>query len=44
VATGLERTVIPCAGDEFALARWAAHGYESDLAELTDDGEWTQLN
>ena len=44
VAAGAERTLTPCAGDEFALARWAAHGYESDLAELADDGEWTQLN
>jgi GNAT superfamily N-acetyltransferase len=44
VAAGLERTVIPCAGDEFALGRWAAHGYQSDLAALADDGDWTQLN
>jgi GNAT superfamily N-acetyltransferase len=44
VAAGLERTVNPCAGDEFALGRWAAHGYQPDLAALADDGEWTQLN
>jgi ribosomal protein S18 acetylase RimI-like enzyme len=44
VAAGLERTVIPCAGDEFALKRWTAHGYESNLAALGDDGDWTQLN
>jgi GNAT superfamily N-acetyltransferase len=44
VAAGLERTVIPCAGDELALQRWAAHGYETDTAELADDGGWTQLN
>jgi GNAT superfamily N-acetyltransferase len=44
VAAGLDRTAIPCAGDGFALKRWAAHGYESDLAELADDGYWTQLN
>ena len=44
VAAGLERTVNPCAGDDFALGRWAAHGYQTDLAALADDGEWTQLN
>jgi ribosomal protein S18 acetylase RimI-like enzyme len=44
VAAGLERAVIPCAGDEFALPRWAAHGYQADLAALADDGDWTQLN
>jgi GNAT superfamily N-acetyltransferase len=44
VAAGLERTVIPCAGDELALPRWAAHGYQTDLAALADDGDWTQLN
>jgi GNAT superfamily N-acetyltransferase len=44
VAAGLERTAIPCAGDGFALKRWAAHGYGTDLAELADDGDWTQLN
>jgi ribosomal protein S18 acetylase RimI-like enzyme len=30
--------------DGFALKRWAAHGYEADLAALGDDGDWTQLN
>ncbi|MDT8913330.1 GNAT family N-acetyltransferase [Amycolatopsis sp. PS_44_ISF1] len=41
---GLTRTVLPSAADESGLARWAAHGYEPDLAELADDGGWTQLN
>ena len=36
VAAGLERTALPCAGDEFALRRWAAHGYETDTAALGD--------
>jgi ribosomal protein S18 acetylase RimI-like enzyme len=44
VAAGLERTVLPTAAEEFALKRWAAHGYETDLAALSDDGDWTQLN
>ena len=43
-AAGLERTALPCAGDEFALQRWAAHGYQTDPAALGDDGGWTQLN
>jgi GNAT superfamily N-acetyltransferase len=43
-AAGLERTVRPSAADEFALQRWAAHGYETDLASLGDTGSWTQLN
>jgi GNAT superfamily N-acetyltransferase len=43
-AANLERTVLACAGDEFALARWAAHGYETDPASLGDTGYWTQLN
>jgi ribosomal protein S18 acetylase RimI-like enzyme len=43
-AAGLERTVRPNTADEFALARWAAHGYGNDLASLGDDGSWTQLN
>jgi hypothetical protein len=43
-AAGLERTVLPSAADEFALKRWAAHGYETDLAALGDTGSWTQLN
>jgi ribosomal protein S18 acetylase RimI-like enzyme len=43
-AAGLERTVLPSAADEFALRRWAAHGYQTDLAALGDSGSWTQLN
>ena len=38
-AAGLERTVLAGAADEFARQRWAAHGYETDLAE-----GWSQLN
>lgn len=44
VAAGLERTVLPNTTDEFALKRWAAHGYEVDPASLGDTGDWTQLN
>jgi hypothetical protein len=44
VAAGLERTVAPRAADEFALKRWAAHGYQADPAWLGDTGSWTQLN
>ncbi|MEY9968707.1 ribosomal protein S18 acetylase RimI-like enzyme [Streptacidiphilus sp. MAP12-16] len=44
VAAGLERTVLPSAADEFALKRWAAHGYETDVESLGDTGDWTQLN
>jgi GNAT superfamily N-acetyltransferase len=44
VAAGLERTVRPGMADEFALERWAAHGYETDPASLGDTGWWTQLN
>ena len=44
VAAGLDRTVRPSAADEFALTRWAARGYETDLAALGDTGSWTQLN
>lgn len=44
VTEGLERTVMPRAADEFALARWAAHGYQADPASLGDTGWWTQLN
>src|SRR5689334_4681589 len=44
VAAGLERTVLPTDAEEFALKRWAAHGYASDVAELGDTGGWTQLN
>src|ERR1039457_2518574 len=43
-AADIERTVRPSAADEFALKRWAAHGYETDLASLGDAGSWTQLN
>jgi len=43
-AAGLERTVAPSAADEFALERWAAHGYQTDPASLGDTGSWTQLN
>jgi GNAT superfamily N-acetyltransferase len=43
-AAGLERTVSPSAADEFALGRWAAHGYQADPASLGDTGSWTQLN
>jgi GNAT superfamily N-acetyltransferase len=44
VAAGLERRVSPSAADEFALTRWAAHGYQTDPAALGDTGSWTQLN
>jgi GNAT superfamily N-acetyltransferase len=43
-AAGLARTVAPSAADEFALARWAAHRYQTDPAALGDTGSWTQLN
>ncbi|QKW07036.1 GNAT family N-acetyltransferase [Streptomyces sp. NA04227] len=44
VAAGAERTVVASLADEFALERWAAHGYETDPASLGDKGFWTQLN
>ncbi|HUZ01536.1 MAG TPA: GNAT family N-acetyltransferase [Thermomicrobiaceae bacterium] len=44
VTVGIERTVMAQAADEFALKRWAAHGYETDPASLGDTGYWTQLN
>ncbi|MFB8182976.1 GNAT family N-acetyltransferase [Streptomyces sp. NPDC055966] len=44
VAPGVERTVVPAAGDEFALTRWAAHGNHTDPDSLGDTGSWTQLN
>jgi ribosomal protein S18 acetylase RimI-like enzyme len=44
VAPGLERTVSPTTAEEFALDRWAAHGYATDVAALGDTGDWTQLN
>jgi GNAT superfamily N-acetyltransferase len=43
-AAGIDRTVLPSAADDFALRRWAAHGYETDRAALGDAGSWTQLN
>ncbi|WIX98949.1 GNAT family N-acetyltransferase [Amycolatopsis mongoliensis] len=43
-AGDIERTALPGAADEFALARWAAHGYEPDPGALGDQGSWTQLN
>jgi hypothetical protein len=43
-AAGMERTALPSAADELALKRWAAHGYQTDLASLGDAGSWTQLN
>ncbi|GFE15475.1 hypothetical protein Sgleb_35220 [Streptomyces glebosus] len=43
-AADVERTVTPSAADEFALTRWAAHGYETDPASLGDTGSWIQLN
>jgi GNAT superfamily N-acetyltransferase len=43
-AADIERTVAPSAADEFALTRWAAHGYQTDPASLGDTGSWTQLN
>jgi GNAT superfamily N-acetyltransferase len=43
-AGDIERTVLPGAADEFALERWAAHGYETDPAALGDTGSWSQLN
>jgi ribosomal protein S18 acetylase RimI-like enzyme len=44
VAAGLERTVLPTAAEGFALTRWAAHGYETDVEALSETGGWTQLN
>ncbi|MCM2424055.1 GNAT family N-acetyltransferase [Streptomyces sp. RKAG293] len=44
VAAGLERTVSPTTAAEFALKRWAAHGYGTDVGALGDTGDWTQLN
>ncbi|WP_290060288.1 GNAT family N-acetyltransferase [Amycolatopsis solani] len=43
-ASGLERAALPGAADEFALPRWAAHGYRTDPDALGDTGSWTQLN
>jgi len=44
VAVDIERTVAPRAADEFALRRWAEHGYQTDPASLSDTAYWTQLN
>lgn len=44
VAAGLARTVSPTDTEEFALRRWAAHGYGPDVAALADTGDWTMLN
>lgn len=44
VAAGLERAALPTNFEEFALARWAAHGYRVDEEALSDTGDWTQLN
>ena len=44
VAASLERTALPTTAEEFALKRWAAHGYEPDLEALGENGDWTQLN
>ncbi|MER7890026.1 GNAT family N-acetyltransferase [Micromonospora sp. NPDC094482] len=43
-APDVARRVMPSAVDQFALRRWAAHGYEIDPAALGDTGSWTQLN
>jgi GNAT superfamily N-acetyltransferase len=43
-AADLVRAVRPSAADSFASERWAAHGYETDLAALGEAGSWTQLN
>ncbi len=39
-AAAIERTVRPSAADEFALKRWAEHGYETDVSSLGDSGSW----
>jgi ribosomal protein S18 acetylase RimI-like enzyme len=44
VAAGLERTALPTTAEEYALERWAAHGYRPDAEALGDTGDWTQLN
>ncbi|MFF9391055.1 GNAT family N-acetyltransferase [Streptomyces griseoluteus] len=35
VAAGLERTALPTTADEYALTRWAAHGYEPEAPDGT---------
>jgi GNAT superfamily N-acetyltransferase len=37
-AGDIERTVMPSAADEFALKRWAAHGYETDRPRSATPG------
>jgi GNAT superfamily N-acetyltransferase len=44
VAAGLQRTALPTDAEEFALRRWAAHGYRADAQARGDAGDWTQLN
>jgi GNAT superfamily N-acetyltransferase len=44
IAASRERAVVLTDAEEFALTRWAAHGYETDVEALGDDGDWTQLN
>ncbi|GAB3474865.1 GNAT family N-acetyltransferase [Nocardiopsis coralliicola] len=44
VAGHLQRTLLPCAGDAFALERWRAHGFRTDPAGVGDTGSWTRLN
>ncbi|EGX57538.1 GCN5-related N-acetyltransferase [Streptomyces zinciresistens K42] len=44
VALGTGRSVLPGAGDAFALERWAAHGYGTDPSALGETGSWTRLN
>jgi ribosomal protein S18 acetylase RimI-like enzyme len=44
VAAGLERTVSPTTAEEYAVRRWATHGYEPDVEALGDTGDWHQLN
>ncbi|MEU7791380.1 GNAT family N-acetyltransferase [Amycolatopsis sp. NPDC049159] len=40
----VDRSALPGVADEFGLARWKAHGYETDPDALGDTGSWTQLN
>ncbi|MFD8261770.1 GNAT family N-acetyltransferase [Streptomyces griseoluteus] len=44
VAAGLQRTALPTTADEYAVTRWAAHGYEPDTQALGDTGDWAQLD
>jgi len=43
-APDTNRSVMPRAADEYALARWAAHGYVTNPGSEGDKGFWTQLN